>query len=360
TSDNNKLFDALASCIGSTPLPYVCRIYMDLSVIPLSIMPSDSRTQIVLNAVNERFKSQYSIHQIRTLTNLIAMNASFVRSMLLMEDLTHNNLTVDINHNRIDILHDMLLLPFTTICLYCQQTLTVHSTKLVHIIDYAKIMRALVVMVNCKLCNIIYGHSSFTSLKDRRRYITQHSINSPKKVFYLCDSLGFTTLVLYDYTCQLMNHQCPFNAFIRTVLNRIVREQPGVDQCLEIIYLTKSFELHWFLYNIIWMEFMLGKGQMIVIPDSLNRSLIEHHFENSSGWWYHLFSVFWSRHKVLPNIKCNSVNCSKCVIVDGHQKSRRIVCEFKDVVDTSIDELTSIEIGCPYTPCRKTKSNTVG
>ena len=133
-----------------------------------------------------------------------------------------------------------------------------------------------------------------------------------------------------------------------------------VNRCLEAIYLTKVFELYWFLYNITWMEFMLGKDKMVIMPDSLNRSEIEHYFENSSGWWYHLFSVFWSRHKELQNIKCNTVNCSKCIIIDGHQKTRRIVCEFKNVVDTTIDELTSIEIGCPYTPCRKTTSNSAG
>lgn len=105
------------------------------------------------------------------------------------------------------------------------------------------------------------------------------------------------------------------------------------------------------------MEFMLGKDPIVVLPISLNRSELEIYFENSSEWWYHLFSVFWSRHKILPNINCNITNCSRCIIVDGHQKSRRIVCEKKSVVDTTIDELTSIEVGCPYTPCRKTKSN---
>ena len=88
----------------------------------------------------------------------------------------------------------------------------------------------------------------------------------------------------------------------------------------------------------------------------MNRSELNNHFENYSNWWYHLFTTFWSRHKSIPNIKCNQSNCSRCVIADGHQKTRRIVCSFKDVVDTTIDEMTSVEIGCPYGPCRRTKS----
>ena len=154
-----------------------------------------------------------------------------------------------------------------------------------------------------------------------------------------------------------MNSQSPFNAFIRTVLDRINYEESGITQSLEPIYLTKVFQLYWILYNIIHYEFMLGTHEMVVIPDSLHRSELERHFENSSGWWYHLFSIFWSRHRMLPKRKCNTNNCSKCVIVDGHQKSKRIVCEYKNVVDTTIHEITSIEIGCPYAPCRKDKTN---
>ena len=36
--------------------------------------------------------------------------------------------------------------------------------------------------------------------------------------------------------------------------------------------------------HIIWFEFMLGKCEMVIIPDLLNRSDLEHHFDNSSGW----------------------------------------------------------------------------
>ncbi|CAF1480304.1 unnamed protein product [Adineta steineri] len=236
---------------------------MDLSIIPSSILSSNLRTQIIQTAINERFKSQCTIEQIRTLINLIGMNISFIRNTFLMDGSAHNNFTVNINRITIDIAHDLLLLPFTNTCIYCQQTLTIHDTKMIHV----------------------------------------------------------------------------------------------VIQDLEPIHLTKVFQSYWFLYNIIWFEFMLGKGEMVIMPDSLNRSELEQHFENSSGWWYHLFSIFWSRHKLLPNMKCDTVNCSRCVIVDGHQKSKRIVCEYKNVVDTTINEMTSIEIGCPYTPCRKTKTN---
>ena len=354
--DQNKLFEALASCIGPIPLPYVCRLYMKLAMLPLSTFSPESRTEIIQTAVNDRFKSRFTIIQIRTLTNLIAMNMSFIRDTFLMEDLASDNLAVDIKNITVHIFHDLILLPFTNSCIYCQKALTAYDHKLVHIIDVSKIIRAVSVIMECKSCNLIYGHSSIDSLKSRRRFITHNSFNN-QKIFYLCDLFGFTTSLLYDYTCQLMNSQSPFNAFIRTVLDRINYEQSGITQSLEPIYLTKVFQVYWILYNIIHYEFMLGTHEMVVTPDSLHRSELERYFENSSGWWYHLFSIFWSRHRMLPQRKCNTNNCSKCVIVDGHQKSKRIVCEYKNVVDTTIHEMTSIEIGCPYAPRRKDKTN---
>ncbi|CAF3818679.1 unnamed protein product [Rotaria sp. Silwood1] len=132
-SDSNKLFEVLASCIGPTPLPYVCRMYMDLSILPPSVLSSDSRAQIIQTAVNERFESQFTIVQIRTLTNLIAMNISFVRNIFLMNDLASNSVRIKINHTAIDVLHDLVLLPFTTTCINCQQKLAVYDTKVIHI-----------------------------------------------------------------------------------------------------------------------------------------------------------------------------------------------------------------------------------
>ena len=62
--DQNKLFEALASCIGPIPLPYVCWLYMKLAMLPLSTFSPESRTEIIQTAVNDRFKSRFTIIQI--------------------------------------------------------------------------------------------------------------------------------------------------------------------------------------------------------------------------------------------------------------------------------------------------------
>ncbi|CAF3382260.1 unnamed protein product [Rotaria sp. Silwood1] len=90
-SDPNKLFEVLASCIGPTPLPYACRMYINRSILPPSILSSEPLIQVIQTAVNERFQNQFTIDQIGILTNLIAMNISFVRNVFFRHDLAYNS-----------------------------------------------------------------------------------------------------------------------------------------------------------------------------------------------------------------------------------------------------------------------------
>jgi len=154
-----------------------------------------------------------------------------------------------------------------------------------------------------------------------------------------------------------LHYQCPFQSFSRILIDRYNYEHSNSNIILQPIPLAKLFQCHWLLYQIVRFEFMLGRTQIVNLPVSLNRNELNYHFECYSGWWYHLFTTFWSRHKSIPNIKCRPSDCSRCIIVDGHQKCRRLVCDFKNVVDTSIEEMTAVEIGCPYTPCRRTQSS---
>ncbi|CAF4068628.1 unnamed protein product [Rotaria sordida] len=223
--------------------------------------------------------------------------------------------------------------------------------------DIMMIIRAVAVTADCKPCSLVYNHSSWYSLIYQWRKINNSSLNSMLKVYYLCDSFGFTYSIFFDYTCQLLHDQYPFQSFSRILIDRFNYEHQNNNIILQLIQLAKLFQCHWLLYQIVRFEFMLGRTQIVNLPVSLNRNELNYHFECYSGWWYHLFTTFWSRHKSIPNIKCSPSDCSRCVIVDGHRKCRRLVCSFKNVVDTSIEEMTAFETGCPYTPCRRTESS---
>ncbi|CAF1528461.1 unnamed protein product [Adineta ricciae] len=355
--NDEDILEALRSSIGLVALVYICRLYIKLLTFPSTILSSTSRTELIKQAVNDRYNSNHTTENIMMVTNMIEINKDIVNRALLLSDFHENTIKPDINHISMDVVNDLILFPFTNTCVNCTKLLTSYRYKLIHIIDCFKILRAIAVTAECKPCSLIYNHSSWYSLKYRWRKINGLSLNSTLKVFYLCDSFGFTFSVFFDYTCQLLHDQCPFQSFSRILIDRYHYEHQNYNIILQPIPLAKLFQGHWLLYQIVRFEFMLGRSQIVNLPVSLNRNELNYHFETYSGWWYHLFTTFWSRHKSIPNIKCSPSDCSRCVIVDGHQKCRRLVCNFKNVVDTSIEEMTAIEIGCPYTPCRRTESS---
>lgn len=359
-SNIEDVLEALRCAVGLVSLNYICRLYIKLSNIPSIILSSVTRTQLIKEAVNNRYNHSHSIEDIIMVTNMIQMNKDIINRMLMLSDFEKNCITFDINNIKVDLLNDLILIPFRDTCIDCAKSLTSYRYRSIHILDSFKIIRAIAVTAECKQCLLFYNHSSWYSLRNRNRKISHLSMNSSFKIFYLSDSFGFTYSVLFDYTCQLLHDQCPFQSFARILIDRYNYEQQSNGVVLQVIQLSKLFQCHWLLYQIVRFEFMMGSTQVVNLPVSLNRHEVSNHFEFCSGWWYHLFVTFWSRHKLIPNIKCNPSNCSRCVIVDGHQKNRRLVCGFKNVIDTTIEEMTAIEIGCPYTPRRRKQSNHSG
>lgn len=61
------------------------------------------------------------------------------------------------------------------------------------------------------------------------------------------------------------------------------------------------------------------------------------------------FIYLWMNHRTL--IGSCGVHCSKCLVIDGHQKSRRRICAFKDV-KVQTEEMNDLVIGCCKTPIR--------
>ncbi|CAF0973063.1 unnamed protein product, partial [Adineta ricciae] len=323
--NDEDILEKLRSSIGLIALVYICRLYTKLSIFPSIILPSTARTHLIKQALNDRYHTSHTTEDIMLVTNMIELNKDLINRVLLLSDFEQSTIRLDVNHITMDVLNDLILSPFTNICLNCKKSLTSYRSKFIHIIDCFKIIRAVAVTAECKTCTLIYNHSSWYSLKNRWRKINTSSLNSVHKVFYLCDSLAFTYSVFFDYTCQLLHNQCPFQSFSRILIDRYNYEDQNSNIILQPIPLAKLFQCHWLLYQIVRFEFMLGRTQIVNLPVSLNRNELNCHFECYSGWWYHLFTTFWSRHKSIPNVKCSSSDCSRCIIVDGHQKCRRLV-----------------------------------
>jgi hypothetical protein len=44
------------------------------------------------------------------------------------------------------------------------------------------------------------------------------------------------------------------------------------------------------------------------------------------------------------------------MLIDGHQKSNRLICRYENLTNTSHPEMGPVNQGCPYQPQRKTSN----
>ena len=194
------------------------------------------------------------------------------------------------------------------------------------------------------------------------RHYSSSSLNN-SNVFYSSGALAFTHSLLNLITSLLINCHCTFLGFATTIIDMIIQNDPIQKDFFNLDYLTKRFENACFRYQLAHFELMLGKSryeyQLVSMPRSFQPDSRDLYFEQSASYWYHLFVAFWSRHKKIPN-SCVANTCSKCIITDGHQKPRRLICHANDVVDTTIPEIGPIIVGCPYPPLRQTNTKSDG
>ncbi|CAF2097727.1 unnamed protein product [Rotaria magnacalcarata] len=98
-------------------------------------MSSNARTELIKQLVNDRYNSKHNTKDIVTVTNIIAMNKDLINRVLLLSDFTEKSVIVYMNHVKIDVLNDMILLPFTDVCVICNEVLTAYRSKSIHVID---------------------------------------------------------------------------------------------------------------------------------------------------------------------------------------------------------------------------------
>ncbi|CAF4153705.1 unnamed protein product [Rotaria magnacalcarata] len=95
----------------------------------------------------------------------------------------------------------------------------------------------------------------------------------------------------------------------------------------------------WLLANITKFIFMTTKETCFTILMSV-RDIDEctDYFLNIKDDLYKLFVGFWTQHRRFMT-SCDQVTRSRVFVVNGHQKANRLVCQYKDVFDSTTSEL---------------------
>ncbi|CAF2158500.1 unnamed protein product [Rotaria magnacalcarata] len=100
----------------------------------------------------------------------------------------------------------------------------------------------------------------------------------------------------------------------------------------------------WLLANITKFIFMTTKETRFTILMPVHDiDECADYFLNIKDDLYKLFVDFWTQHQRFTT-SCDPVTCSRVIVVDGHQKANRLVCQYKDVFDSTRSELGPVQL----------------
>ena len=180
-------------------------------------------------------------------------------------------------------------------------------------------------------------------LKNRTKEFTTQSFDNGKYIF-IHGHHPYSRDLLLLFESEIVELRASFMGFADT-LNSFSDRRSTPRVKIDRRHLEESF----LAYQLVQFDLFMGQ-KMVSIP---------HYFVDLSNdifcqfpRRYIAFVYFWSNHKSFVG-PCSS-QCSEAAVMDGHVKSRRRICNYKDAA-VSTSEYEKIVKGCHATPVRDSK-----
>ncbi|CAF3923072.1 unnamed protein product [Rotaria sp. Silwood1] len=252
----------------------------------------------------------------------------------------------------------VLLLPHRTICSLCNAQLKIIFQSCAQVIYCTKIQPCLLYKADCHQCRRSYRVSSIYLIDQKQTLVTAESQKSD--YIYFSGLTVFSKEILICFSSQLIDNYVTFEGFAFATIKTFNRLHPGSENVITADNLARNLQSVWLYYELTNFILMTSKSTEICFPYAMSegRTTIKGQqssraifIERNLNWIYHVFTVFWSNHEsVFGSCKCG--NCSKVMIIDGHQKPYDNVTSVFNAA-----ELGPINRGCPYMPRRKKSHN---
>jgi hypothetical protein len=142
---------------------------------------------------------------------------------------------------------------------------------------------------------------------------------------------GFTVFskeILISFSSQLIDNYATFEGFTFATIKTLNRLRPGSGNDITADNLARNLQSVWLYYELTNFVLMTSKATEICFPYALSEGRTKIKGQQSSraifiernlNWIYHVFTTFWSNHDSIFG-SCECGNCSKVIIIDGHQK----------------------------------------
>ncbi|CAF1169980.1 unnamed protein product [Adineta steineri] len=258
----------------------------------------------------------------------------------------------------------LLLFPHRSICSLCNALLKIIFQSYGQVVYCTKVQPCLLYKADCHKCHRSYRLSSVYLIDQKQTLVTAESQQSD--FIHFSGSTVFSKEILVSFSSQLIDDYATFEGFASATIKVFNRLHPSREDDITADNLARNLEAVWIYYELTNFLLMASKSTYIRFPYAMSegrtrikgqQSLRAIFIERNLNWIYHVFTTFWSNHEIVFGT-CKCGNCSKVIVIDGHQKPRRIVCRYDNVTSIiNATELGPINKGCPYMPRRKNSDN---
>lgn len=220
----------------------------------------------------------------------------------------------------------LLLLPHRTSCNLCHMPLNTIFQGVANVIYCTKVQPCLLYKADCQKCRRSYRVSSIYSTDQKQTIMTHESQKS--NFIHFSGSIVFAKEILVSFSSQLIDNYATFEGFAFATIKTINRLHSGNVNGISADTLARNLQSVWLYYELTNFVFMTSKATDISFPFAMCEGRTRIKGEQSSraifierniNWIYHAFTTFWSNHGIVfGNYVCD--NCSRVMIIDGHQK----------------------------------------
>ncbi|UJR29601.1 hypothetical protein I4U23_010817 [Adineta vaga] len=223
------------------------------------------------------------------------------------------------------------LLPYRTSCVMCYEQLKIIFHGAGNIIYCTKIQPCLLYKADCHRCHRSYRVSSIYLINRKETLVTLESQKA--NYIHYSGSPVFAKEFLISFSSQLIDNYVTFEGFSSATVKIFRRLHQDIVDIITMDTLARNLQSVCLYYELTNFIFMTSKSKEISYPYAIAESRTKVKggqssraifIERNLNWIYHVFTVFWSNHEdIFGSCKCGY--CSRVIILDGHQKPRRLV-----------------------------------
>ncbi|CAF1467542.1 unnamed protein product [Adineta ricciae] len=220
----------------------------------------------------------------------------------------------------------LLLFPHRIVCNICDAQLKTIFQSYGQVVYCTKVQSCLLYKADCHVCRRSYRVSSVYLMDQKQTLVTAESQMSD--FIHFSGSIVFSKEILISFSSQLIDDYATFEGFASATIKVFNRLHPNRTDHINADGLARNLEAVWLYYELTNFIFMTSKAKDIRFPYAMSegrtriksqQSLRAIFIERNLNWIYHIFTTFWSNHEIVFG-SCKCGNCSKVMVIDGHQK----------------------------------------